>query len=80
VVLPTVVTASAVQAALLPRSGLGIPWNLVVWVVPAVLLGGQLGPRITGVVPERRLKQGVAVLFLALAVIVASSTWLRLGG
>jgi hypothetical protein len=80
VVLPTVAAASSVQLALLPRAGVGVPWNLVLWVVPAVLLGGQLGSRVTGVVPERRLKQGVAVLFILLAGVVAASTLRRLAG
>lgn len=74
VVLPTVVTAGVVQAAQLSAAGVSIPWNLVVWVVPAVLVGGQLGPRLTAVIPERDLKRAVAVLFAALAVVVTVST------
>lgn len=80
VVLPTVVTAGAVQAVLLQRTDLGIPWNLVVWTVPAVLIGGQLGPRLTAVVPERQLKQGVAVLFVLLGAVITLSTVRRLTG
>ncbi|MBI2402608.1 MAG: sulfite exporter TauE/SafE family protein [Gemmatimonadetes bacterium] len=79
VVLPTVVTAGAVQAAQLSQAGLSVPWNLVVWVVPAVLIGGQLGPRLTAVMPERDLKRAVAVLFALLAVVVTVLTLRRLG-
>ncbi|MBI4544101.1 MAG: sulfite exporter TauE/SafE family protein [Gemmatimonadetes bacterium] len=80
VVLPVVVTASAVQAALLSRSGLGIPWNLVLWVVPAVLLGGQFGSHVTALLPERYLKRGVALLFALLAATIAASTLRQLAG
>lgn len=78
VVLPTVVTAGMIQAALLNRTGLGIRWNLLLWTVPAVLIGGQVAPQVTRLVPERRLKHGIAALFLMLAIIIAVSTSLRL--
>lgn len=78
VVLPTVVTAGIVQAALLPHAGIGIPWNLLIWTVPAVLIGGQVGSHITGLVPERWLKRGVGVLFVGLALAVTVSTLRRL--
>jgi uncharacterized protein len=74
VVLPTVITASAVQLAMLPQSGAAIPWNLVAWTAPAVLIGGQLGPLTTAVVSERTLKRGIAVLFVVLAVVIVVST------
>lgn len=73
VVLPTVLTAGILQALLLHEAGLTVPWNLVVWTVPAVLIGGQAGSRVTRIVPEPVLRRAVAALFVLLAAIVAVS-------
>ncbi|MEA3332577.1 MAG: TSUP family transporter, partial [Pseudomonadota bacterium] len=32
-------------------------WQTVAWAAPGVLIGGQIGPRITGYINERMLKE-----------------------
>ena len=31
--------------------------NLVLWAIPGVLLGGQIGPRLAGRIPDQTLKE-----------------------
>jgi uncharacterized membrane protein YfcA len=43
--------------------------SIVVFTIPGVIIGGQLGPKITGRVPERTLIRSLGWLFLAVAAI-----------
>ena len=43
--------------------------SIVIFTIPGVIIGGQLGPQITGRVPERTLIRSIGWLFLAVAVI-----------
>jgi uncharacterized membrane protein YfcA len=36
--------------------------------VPGVLIGGQIGPRLAGLVSQRRMQRSIAVLFVFLSV------------
>jgi len=42
--------------------------NLVIFSVPGVILGGQIGPKLQKVLPEDKLKIGIAFLFMAIGV------------
>jgi len=37
--------------------------NLIIFTIPGVVIGGQLGPKLQKVVPEDKMKVGIAVLF-----------------
>ena len=45
-----------------------IPWNLLVYDIPGVLIGGQIGPRLQGLVPQHRMRRAISVLFIFLAI------------
>ncbi|MFC7072410.1 sulfite exporter TauE/SafE family protein [Halovenus rubra] len=52
------------------------PWNIVVWTVPATVLGGQVAPYVSDTLDTEILKHGVGVLFTIIATalfIMASS-------
>ena len=48
-----------------------MPWNVVVYTVPAVLIGGQIGPRLQGKVSQRAVEVGVGCLFTVIGVAMA---------
>jgi len=45
-----------------------VPWNLVCYSIPGVLIGGQIGPRLQGRVSQRTMERAIGVLFMILAV------------
>ena len=44
------------------------PWNMVVWTVPATVLGGQIAPYVSAALDTGLIKRGVGVLFAVIAV------------
>ena len=70
VVSITVLFASSTHVwQLVQTGGWGaIPWNLLVWDVPGVLIGGQIGPRLQGLVAQQTMRRSIGVLFVALAI------------
>lgn len=64
-VIITIASASFTQVtALIAAGGINaIPWNLVVYTVPAVVIGGQIGPRLQGKISQRAMEKIIAVLF-----------------
>ena len=70
VVILTIVFATATLFTELIQSGgwTAIPWNLLVYDVPGVLIGGQIGPFLQGHVPQHRMRQAISLLFVVLAV------------
>lgn len=64
-VIVTIASASFTQVtALLAAGGANaIPWNLVAYTVPAVIIGGQIGPRLQGKIPQRTMEKTIAILF-----------------
>lgn len=69
IVIVTVMSASFAQIiGLLNKGGINaIPWHLVMYTVPAVIIGGQIGPRLQGVVPARTVERAIGVLFSIIA-------------
>ncbi|MCG6875558.1 MAG: sulfite exporter TauE/SafE family protein [Betaproteobacteria bacterium] len=59
------VSASFTQIAALVAAGgvAAIPWNLVCYTVPGVIIGGQIGPRLQGRFAQRTMERAIAVLF-----------------
>lgn len=64
-VIVTIASASFTQvSALIAAGGINaIPWNLVCYTVPAVIIGGQIGPRLQGTVSQRTMERAIAILF-----------------
>lgn len=65
IVIVTIAAASFTQvAALMAAGGVNaIPWNLVLYTVPAVIIGGQIGPWLQGRIAQRTLERAIAALF-----------------
>lgn len=45
-------------------------WHVVVWSIPGVIIGAQIGPRLAGKVPPHISERVLAILFLAIGVLV----------
>jgi len=56
-----------------------VPWNLLLYNVPGVLIGGQLGPRLQGLVPQRVMRRAISILFVLLAIAMVSVAYRKLG-
>ncbi|VAW08685.1 hypothetical protein MNBD_ACTINO01-1298 [hydrothermal vent metagenome] len=52
-----------------PDANFALIASLVVFTIPGVIIGGQLGPRITGRIPERTLIRSIGWLFIVVAAI-----------
>jgi uncharacterized membrane protein YfcA len=70
VVILTIVFATATLFLELIQSGGwgAVPWNLLVYDVPGVLIGGQIGPRLQGLIPQVRMRRAISALFIGLAI------------
>jgi len=73
VVVLVVASASFTQvSALVAAGGLAaVPWNVVVYTVPAVIVGGQIGPRLQGKVSQRAVEIGIGCLFSMIGIAMA---------
>lgn len=73
IVVLVVASASFTQiSALVAAGGLAaVPWNVVVYTVPAVLIGGQIGPRLQGKVSQRGVEIGIGSLFSVIGIAMA---------
>ena len=69
VVIATVAAASFTVIGQLIRGGglSAVPWDLVAYTIPGVILGGQIGPRLQGRVPQRVMERGIGLLFIIIA-------------
>ena len=67
-VIVVIASASFTQiSALIAQGGLNaVPWNVVVYTIPAVIIGGQIGPRLQGKVSQRSMEKGIAYLFIVI--------------
>lgn len=72
-VIVVVASASFTQiSSLIAHGGMNaVPWNVVVYTIPAVIIGGQIGPRLQGKVSQRAMEKGIAYLFLVIGVAMA---------
>nr|MDJ0813538.1 sulfite exporter TauE/SafE family protein [Woeseiaceae bacterium] len=70
VVILTIVFATATLVVELIQAGgwTAVPWNLLIYDIPGVLIGGQIGPRLQGLIPQHRMRQAISVLFMFLAI------------
>ena len=69
VVIVTIVFASTALVAQLIKGGgwTAVPWNLLVYDIPGVLIGGQIGPRLQGHISPRTMRKAIGLLFVVLA-------------
>lgn len=80
-VIVTIASASFTQVTALIAAGgaNAIPWNLVVYTVPAVIIGGQIGPRLQGTIPQRTMEKIIAILFGIIGVAMSFIVLRQLG-
>ena len=76
-VIVVVASASFTQiSSLIAQGGVNaVPWNVVVYTIPAVIIGGQIGPRLQGKIKQRTMEKAIAYLFLVIGV---AMTWIAL--
>ncbi len=81
IVFATILFATTTLVAQLVRDGgVGaVPWNLIVYEVPGVLIGGQIGPRLAGRVSQRTMERAIGILFVFLAVAMMTVALRKLG-
>ena len=81
VVIVTVALASSTLAVQLIREGgwTAVPWDLLVYDIPGVLIGGQIGPRLQGKVAPHTMRRAIAILFVILAAAMMSVAWRKAG-
>ena len=74
VVIVTVASASITLAVQLIEAGgwPAVPWNLLVYNIPGVLIGGQIGPRLQGKIAPQVMRRAIAILFVVLAIAMTS--------
>jgi len=64
-VIVTIASASLTQiTALIAAGGADtIPWNMVCYTIPAVIISGQIGPWLQGRIAQRTMEKSIAILF-----------------
>jgi uncharacterized membrane protein YfcA len=74
IVIVVVASASFTQiSALIAAGGVeAVPWNLVIYCVPGVIVGGQIGPRLQGRVSQHTMVRAIGVLFLLIGLAMGS--------
>lgn len=79
VVIVTVATASTTLAAELIIAGgwAAVPWHLLVYDIPGVLIGGQIGPRLQGRFNQRTLQKAIAIMFVIIGIAMATVAFQR---
>ncbi len=82
VVIVTIVFASTMLFAQLVQAGgwKAVPWNLLCYDIPGVLIGGQIGPRLQGRVSHHTMRHAISILFVVLAVAMMAVAYRKLGG
>ncbi len=81
VVIVTVALASTTLAVQLIREGgwTAVPWDLLLYDIPGVLIGGQIGPRLQGRIAPHTMRRAIAVLFVILATAMLGVAWRKAG-
>jgi len=70
VVIITVMSASFTHiATLISEGGVNaVPWHLVAYTIPGVIIGGQIGPRLQGKVASHTMERIIGGLFLVIGI------------
>ncbi len=74
VVIVTIVFASTTLFVQLVQDAgwQAVPWNLLCYDIPGVLIGGQIGPRLQGLVSHHAMRRAISVLFAILSIAMMS--------
>ena len=74
IVIVTVVSASFTHIATLINQGgvNAVPWHLVAYTIPGVIIGGQIGPRLQGKIHSHTMERAIGIVFglIGLAMLV----------
>lgn len=64
--------ASSMHAYMIIKSGgiNAIPWNLVCYTIPGVIIGGQIGPRLQGKFSQQKMIKGIAIVFCSIGLLM----------
>ena len=81
VVIVTIVFASTTLVVQLVQAGgwMAVPWNLLVYDIPGVLIGGQIGPRLQGKVAPHTMRRAISILFIVLAAAMLTVSLRKVG-
>ncbi|MDJ0699626.1 MAG: sulfite exporter TauE/SafE family protein [Woeseiaceae bacterium] len=81
IVIVTVAFASfTLIGQLIDEGGMSaVPWNLVCYSIPGVLIGGQIGPRLQGKISQTTMEHAIGWLFVILAVAMSIVAVQKLG-
>lgn len=63
VFLNAVVAAGTQIGGIVARGGEDVPWNLIAFIVPGVVIGGQLAPRMQGRLSQRTMEKILGGVF-----------------
>jgi uncharacterized membrane protein YfcA len=81
VVIVTAVCASfTLIGQLVSEAGMAaVPWNLVMYTIPGVIIGGQIGPRLQGRISHRSMELAIASLFVILGIAMMLIAFRKIG-
>jgi uncharacterized membrane protein YfcA len=75
-ILVVIACSVTLTAGLIASGGLtAIPWNLVCYTIPGVIIGGQIGPRLQGRFDQAAMVKFIGTLFIAIG---AAMLWVVL--
>ena len=82
VVIVTIVFASTTLFAQLVHAGgwKAVPWNLICYDIPGVLIGGQIGPHLQGRIAPHVMRRAISVLFIVLSIAMATVAYRKFAG
>lgn len=66
------VAAGTQIGGIIARGGDVVPWNLIVFIVPGVVIGGQLAPNLQGRLSQRTMEKILAAVFGVVGVTFAA--------
>jgi len=66
------VAASTQIGGIASRGGEDVPWNLIAFIVPGVIVGGQLAPQMQGRLSQRTMEKILAGVFGAVGATFAT--------
>lgn len=59
----TTVAAGTQISGIIAQGGEDVPWNLIAFIVPGVIIGGQLAPRMQGRLSQRTMEKLLSGVF-----------------
>lgn len=77
IVICTVMSAAIAHVLLMVNEGgmLSVPWHLVVYTVPGVIIGGQIGPALQGKFNQQKMEKGISLVFLLIGIAMIVSVF-----